>query len=112
LNSTTTWLTLRAVNGSYTQVASGAADAGCPTAGGWSRVSVVMVGTQMKVLCNEARAAPASGWSSMGTNHTSGSVGIRTNGVPAGQSLNIDDVVVRRCVDAEPVVAGGAEDLN
>ena len=69
-----------------------------------------MVGTQMKVLCNEARAAPASGWSSMGTNHTSGSVGIRTNGVPAGQSLNIDDVVVRRYVDAEVLHLVGVVD--
>jgi hypothetical protein len=30
--------------------------------------------------------------------------------VPAGQTLRVDDVVVRKYVDAEPTAAYGAED--
>lgn len=75
----------------------------------WTRVTVVMVGTQMKLLVGGTQVVPSSGLVDVGTELTSGTIGFRPWNVPAGEAWWVDDVRARRYVEPEPIVALASE---
>ena len=110
LNTTPRWTTTKEINGTATTVFTAAADATCPTANTWAKVSVEITGTQWRTFCNDTQAAPAAGFSTTGGELTTGSVGFRVANIPVGQNWWVDDVVVRRFVNPEPTSALGTVD--
>jgi hypothetical protein len=99
----------KSINGTYTNFATAAANT-CPSSGAWAKVSVLVQGTDMRVLCNGAQVAPqADGtWSATGSELTSGSVGFRATAISGGQNWWIDDVTARVLVNPEPAVTVGS----
>jgi hypothetical protein len=64
----------------------------------------------MKLLCNVAQMLPVSGWTLTGSDLASGSVGFWTSTRPTGNGWWLDDVRIRKYVDAEPTTSLGTED--
>ena len=76
----------------------------------WYKLTVIVQGTQLKALVDDVQQTPASGWTEVGTDYASGSVGVGAYYIGAGETWWIDDVKVRRYVDPEPTVNFGAEE--
>ena len=110
LNTTPRWTTTKDVNGTVSTVYTAPADATCPTANTWAKVSVEISGTGWRAFCNDTQVAPAAGFSTTGGELSSGSVGFRVANIPAAQNWWIDDVVVRRFVYPEPTLTLGTAD--
>jgi hypothetical protein len=107
--STTAFRTAKIVTGTYSQLDS-VANPCSFTANTWTKMSVIVTGTQLKALCGDAQAVPASGWTTGLTEHTTGSVGFRAFTIPASNNWWVDDVTARRYVDPEPTSTLGTEE--
>jgi hypothetical protein len=96
------------ISGTYTNFAD-AANNSCPSSGAWAKVSVLIQGTSMKVLCGGTQVVPqGGGWSATGAELASGSVGFRASAVPSGENWWVDDVTARQLVEPEPAATLGS----
>jgi hypothetical protein len=71
---------------------------------------IVQGGANLQALCGGAQLVPASGWQNDATPRASGTPAILSRYLAAGQNWWIDDVTIRRYVDAEPTVTNGPDD--
>jgi len=85
------------------------ANQGTPDGYRWIKVTVISVGTQLKVLIDDVQLLPAAGYHDMGSQLTSGSVGFRIYRIPTGATWWIDDVRARKATDPEPSYQLGSE---
>jgi hypothetical protein len=102
------WDIAKLVNGTWTEITDQPAGQN-PQNDVWTRVTTINVGSSMKVMKDGMQIVPASGWTDVGNELTSGSVGFRIWNMPTGQAWWIDDVLVRRYVDPEPTASLGPE---
>lgn len=93
-------------DGFWSEVVSNASS---PVVDTWMKVTVVMVGTSLRVLVDDVPIVPSSGGYDMGPRLASGTVGFRVWRVPSDQAWWIDDVRVRKATDPEPVTTLGPE---
>ncbi|WP_186762854.1 DUF2341 domain-containing protein [Lentzea tibetensis] len=97
------------INGTYSTFDTASSNA-CPGSGQWAKVSVMVVGTQVRVNCRNTGVSLAVGWSNTGSELTTGTVGFRTSAVPGGQNLWLDDVTARKLINPEPTASVGTAD--
>jgi hypothetical protein len=109
LEETSGWDIAKMINGSWTEIVNQPAGQN-PQANVWTKITTIIVGTNMRVLRNGTQIVPTSGWANVGTELSSGSVGFRAWNILSGQAWWIDDVVVRKYVNPEPTTALGGED--
>ncbi|MFT3712914.1 MAG: putative metal-binding motif-containing protein [Archangium sp.] len=101
LEDTTGWTLARMNNGSWSEVAT---NSSAPIQNQWMRVGVSMRDRDMNVFRDGVRIFPAVQVVPGGP--TSGNIGFRKWSV--GGSVWLDDVILRRFADPEPVVTSGA----
>jgi hypothetical protein len=109
LVGTAGWNVARMLNGTWTEILEPPAGQD-PQAGTWTKVTTIVTGTNMRVLVDGAQAVPSVGWSTVGGDLTSGSLGFRVWHIPAGERWWIDDVIARRYVDPEPTASLATSD--
>lgn len=78
----------------------------------WFKMSLIINGISMKALKNATQICPATGWTDVGLDYTSGSIYMKAYNVPPGEYWWIDDVRVRKYADPEPTINMGAEESN
>ena len=101
------WDVSKIVSDNYTQIST---PHGAFSTGTWTQVTILMVGTKLRVLKDGAQVSPPGGATDVGTELGSGSVGFQDANVPAGQDVWVDDAVARRYVEPEPTATAGAEE--
>ena len=109
LVTTDKWRIAEMNAGTYTKINSAPQTGSCPQVNGWFKVSVLIVGTNEKVMCGGTPIVPTSGWTALNTDLTSGSIGFRSYRLSGGNWW-VDDLSLRRLVDPEPTAAFGSED--
>jgi hypothetical protein len=109
LQYSTGWNVGKTINDAYTEITPQPAGQN-PQSTVWTRITTSIVGTGMKVLRDGSQIAPASGWTDVGTQLASGSIGFRGWDIGSGQAVWIDDIIVRKLVDSEPATSLGSED--
>ncbi|MEE9115587.1 MAG: DUF2341 domain-containing protein, partial [Thermoplasmata archaeon] len=105
------WDIAKLVNGSWTEIVDQPAGQN-PQSDVWTRISTINFGSSMRVMKDGVQIVPASGWTDVGNEISSGSVGFRIWNMPTGQAWWIDDVLVRRYVNPEPTASLGPEELD
>lgn len=85
---------------------------GTPAANTWTRIGIAIDGTGMRVFQDGTQTNPVSGSRDVGTELASGNVGFRKYNIGTGEAWWIDDVVVRKYVDPEPIPALGMEETE
>lgn len=105
------WDIAKLVNGSWTEIVDQPAGQN-PQKDVWTRITTINIGSSMKMMKDGVQIVPASGWTDVGNELSSGSVGLRIWNMPIGQAWWIDDVIVRRYVDPEPTASLGPEDSD
>lgn len=98
------WFIGKKINGEFFEVA---APAGIPAANTWMRVGTGISGTTLRDFINGVQVNAATGLTEL----ISGSVAFDKFRVPPGDSWWIDDVIVRRYVNPEPVTTLGSEQI-
>jgi hypothetical protein len=78
----------------------------------WTKITTIIVGTNMQVLRNDTQLVPSSGWTDVGSELSSGTVGFRAYEIGSGDAWWIDDVKVRKYVSPEPTNFIGGEESN
>jgi hypothetical protein len=100
------WSVGKNVAGTYTSFSS-VAEGSCLAANTWTKISMLVQSNLVRAYCNTSTGlVPAASWyTDAGSTFASGSATIMNHALVAGQNWWVDDVTVRRLVDAEPVVA-------
>jgi len=98
------WVLATDMNGEWTELT--VADV-MPPVSSWFRVSTIIMGTSAHVLIDGAQVVPSSGWTYVGTDIASGSVGFKIYFILPGDSLTVDDAWVRKAADPFPLVLLG-----
>lgn len=101
------WDVSKIISDTYTQISN---PHGSLNTGNWTRVTMRLVGTKMRVLVDGSQVSPPSGSTDVGTELTHGTVGLQDANVPSGKDVWLDDALARRYVEPEPVAAAGAEE--
>lgn len=107
--STLGWGIAKEIGGAFSWIEF---EQGTPTANTWTRIGIAIDGTGMRVFQDGTQINPASGSRDVGTEVASGNVGLRKYNIGTGEAWWIDDVVVRRYVDPEPIPVLGSEETE
>ena len=99
------WDIAKMVDGSWSEIES---NQGTPDANVWTKITTIIHGTNMKVLKNDAQITPSTGWTDVGTQFTSGTIGFRAWSISG--TWWIDDVRLRKYVEPEPTTSVGSEE--
>ena len=76
----------------------------------WTKITTIIEGTNMQVLRNDTQLVPSSGWTDVGSELSSGTVGFRVWDIGSGDAWWIDDVKARKYVSPEPTNLMGIEE--
>ncbi|EMR73388.1 protein of unknown function (DUF2341), partial [Thermoplasmatales archaeon SCGC AB-539-N05] len=86
---------------------------GSPTTDTWMKLTVIINGTNMKILQDDSQIVPPTGWQAIGSEFSNGSIFIRTWRIDTDDHWWVDDVKVRKYIDPEPTYSIGSEqDVN
>jgi MYXO-CTERM domain-containing protein len=85
---------------------------GAPVDGVWTRVSVGIYGTKMRVYQDGVQINPLTGAQEVGTAIGSGSIALEKYDLGADAGWWVDDLFARPWVDPEPTTTLGAEELR
>jgi len=106
LEGTDGWTIAKVIGGGWTQLIPNPSGQN-PQAETWTRITVLMFGTEMAVQRNGTVLVPTT---DVGSELASGSVGFRVWEIPQGERWWIDDIRVRELVRPAPVVEVGPEE--
>ncbi|MEW5759692.1 MAG: DUF2341 domain-containing protein [Candidatus Thermoplasmatota archaeon] len=88
-----------------------AANQGKPvTVNKWTKITTIIQGTSMKVLKDDVQITPPAGWTDVGKELQSGSIGFRICYINQGNHWWVDDVRARKYTFPEPKTSVGEEE--
>jgi hypothetical protein len=102
------WALAKIINGNWSSIIT--TESNPPSEDTWFKMTVIIKGTEMKILKDDSQLLPSSGWQDVGSQLTSGSIAFRAWGIPAGEYWWMDDVKVRKYTDPEPTTSTGDEE--
>jgi hypothetical protein len=103
------WQADKNVTGTVTSFSS-VAEGTCLAANTWTKLSLLVQSNQVRAYCADSTGlVPAASWyTDAGSTFASGTAAILNRSLAAGQNWWVDDVTIRRLVNAEPVVTVGS----